>query len=53
MFKVQRLKAGPGLSSMVPERHRRKKAMACLREFKAGLDRLRRRQAVPAGTVLK
>jgi len=53
MFKVQRLKAGPGLSSMVPDRQRRTTAMACLREFKAGRDRHRKRLMAPEGIVLK
>ena len=33
MFKVQNLKAGPGLTSIVPDRQRKTRAMECLRDI--------------------
>ena len=47
MFKVQRLKTGPGLTSIVPDRQRKTRAMECLPEVKDGRDR--RRQMAPEG----
>ena len=55
MFKVQRLKAGAGFTSIVPDIQRNTRAMECLRGLKEkdGRDRERRRQVAPEGIVLK
>ena len=54
MFKVQRLKAGPGLTAIVPDRQRKTRALECLRELKEkdGRDKEQRRQVAPQGIVL-